>query len=216
LGEKVLLEGAQGTFLDITYGTYPFVTSSQTIAAGICAGAGVGPTRISHTLGVVKAYTTRVGNGPFPTELFDQGIFLNHQQAREIGTTTGRKRRIGWFDAVLVRRAIMLNGIDSMAITKLDILTGLESVKICIGYQSNGVNMDTFPLTEKEFESVTPVYETHPGWQESLRDVQAVDELPVHAKNYLKRIEALCKIPVSLLSVGPERERTLALKNLFS
>jgi len=214
-GAAVLFEGAQGTFLDITTGTYPFVTSANTVAGGLCVGAGVGPTRIDHTLGVIKAYTTRVGNGPLPTEVTEGDIFLDHHRAREYGTTTGRKRRIGWFDAVLARRAVRLNGMDSLAITKLDILDGLDQVKICTGYQIHGKRIETLPSLAEEFEKVLPIYETHPGWNEDTTEVTSWDELPENARKYLERIEVLCKTPISMVSVGPERDRTLILQQIF-
>ena len=164
--ETMLFEGAHGTFLDITFGTYPFVTSSSTLSAGICAGAGIGPTSIDHTLGVVKAYTTRVGNGPLPTALTpeEESKFLDHQQAREVGTTTGRKRRLAWFDAPLVRRSVQLNGVDSMAVTKLDVLDKLSEIKICTGYKLDGNELSYFPASSEVLGRVEPIYETHKGW----------------------------------------------------
>jgi adenylosuccinate synthase len=213
--ENVLLEGAQGTFLDITHGTYPFVTSSNTIAAGICTGAGVGPNRIDHVLGVVKAYTTRVGHGPMPTEINDNETFLDHKQAREFGTTTGRKRRVGWFDAVVVRQAAQLNGFDSMAVTKLDILDSLKEIKIGVGYQLNGKQIDFLPSQIHELENVQPIYETLPGWCSPTTHIGHFEQLPSNAKSYLKRLETLCKTPISVVSLGPERERTLILSHPF-
>jgi adenylosuccinate synthase len=214
--EHVLFEGAQGTFLDITSGTYPFVTSSNTVAAGICVGAGIGPSYIDHTLGVVKAYTTRVGNGPLPSEVEDDQYFLDHDQAREYGTTTGRKRRIGWFDAVLVKTAICLNGLQSMALTKLDILDNLREIKICTGYHFHGKLQQHLPSIADDFALLEPVYETLPGWNTPTHQLTKYEDLPTNAKNYLKRIETLCGIPISLISVGPERENTIILKDLFS
>lgn len=214
-GEKVLLEGAQGTFLDITFGTYPFVTSSQTIAAGICAGAGVGPTRIQHTLGIVKAYTTRVGHGPFPTEMEKGEALIDPHLAREIGTTTGRKRRIGWFDAILVQQAIRLNGVDSIALMKLDILDHLDEIKVCVGYKnSSGEVLTSFPAIEREFGLVQPIYEVMVGWRSSTKFIRHFEQLPIQAAAYIQRIEALCKVPISIVSVGPERESTLILRDL--
>lgn len=214
--ENVLFEGAQGTFLDISLGTYPFVTSSNTIAGGICAGAGVGPTRIDHTIGVIKAYTTRVGNGPLPTEVEENERFLDHHQAREYGTTTGRKRRIGWFDAVLARTAVRFNGVDSIALTKLDVLDHLENIKICVGYQIHGLRLDHVPYLSEDLEKIVPIYETVPGWKVSTSHIDHYDNLPEHAKNYLMKIEALCGAPISMISLGPERERTIILKDIFS
>lgn len=215
--EPVLFEGAHGTFLDVTFGSYPFVTSSSTIAAGVCAGAGIGPTRIDHTLGVVKAYTTRVGNGPLPTALTadEERGFLGHTEAREVGTTTGRKRRLGWFDAPLVRHSVHLNGADSLAITKLDVLDKLPEIKICVGYKRAGKQLSTFPASAQEWESIQPIYETHPGWQSSTREIGSLEDLPKKAKNYLERLEELSEAPISFLSTGPERHQTLKLRDLF-
>lgn len=214
--ENVLFEGAQGTFLDITSGTYPFVTSSNTVAAGICVGAGIGPSHIHHTLGVVKAYTTRVGNGPLPSEVEDNQTFLDHRQAREYGTTTGRKRRIGWFDAVLVKTAVRLNGLQSMALTKLDILDNISEIKICTGYYLHNQLVHNLPTIANDFALLKPVYETLPGWNTPTSAITEYDALPINAKNYLKRIEELCGIPISLISIGPGRENTIILKDVFS
>jgi adenylosuccinate synthase len=214
--ENVLFEGAQGTFLDISLGTYPFVTSSNTIAGGICAGAGVGPTRIDHTIGVIKAYTTRVGNGPLPTEVQEDESFLDHHQAREYGTTTGRKRRIGWFDAVLARTAVRLNGIDSIALTKLDILDHLDNIKICVGYQIHGTRLNHIPCLTEDLEKIVPIYETFPGWKTSTSDIDNYNDLPANAKKYLAKIEQLCGAPISMISLGPQRDRTIILKDIFS
>lgn len=215
-GETMLFEGAHGTFLDTTFGTYPFVTSSSTLAAGICAGAGIGPTYIDHTLGVVKAYTTRVGNGPLPTALTaeEESKFLNHDQAREVGTTTGRKRRLAWFDAPLVRRAVQLNGVDSMAVTKLDILDSLAEIKICTGYKLDGKELSYFPASSEVLARVEPIYETHKGWLQSTKDATTFEDLPELARSYLARIEELCEAPISFISTGPERHQTLILGDL--
>lgn len=214
--ENVLFEGAQGTFLDISLGTYPYVTSSHTIAGGICAGAGVGPTRIDHTIGVMKAYTTRVGNGPLPSEVHEHENFLDHFEAREYGTTTGRKRRIGWFDAVLARTAVRLNGIDSVAITKLDVLDTLEEIKICVGYQIHGARLDHIPYLTEDLEKIVPLYEVVPGWRSSTSHIDCYQDLPAQAKKYLSKIEELCGAPISMISLGPQREKTIILKDIFS
>ena len=201
--DKILLEGAQGVALDVTFGTYPFVTSSQTISGGICAGAGVGPTRVDEVIGVLKSYTTRVGNGPFPTELAEseQGLFPGNEAAREVGTTTGRPRRIGWFDAVMARRAVALCGVTSIALTKLDILDGHQEIKICKGYGS-----ENFPVTSKDFESLNIEYEVMEGWMCETRGVRKWSDMPEKAKRYVERIEELCGAPIDLVSVGPGRE----------
>lgn len=216
-GEKVLFEGAHGTLLDITFGTFPYVTSSSTIASGVLAGAGVGPTSIKHTLGVVKAYTTRVGNGPFPSELSmkEQTHFLDHKAAREIGTTTGRKRRLGWFDAPLVRYAINLNGVNSVAVTKLDILDTLSEIKICVGYKVGKEELKDASDCAFQLSDVEPIYEAHPGWLKSTKEIKSMEDLPVNARKYLDRLQELCGVPLSILSFGPERERTLQLKKDF-
>lgn len=213
--ENILFEGAQGTFLDITLGTYPFVTSSNTVAGGICIGAGVGPSCLDHTLGVVKAYTTRVGNGPLPSETTEDDTFLDHRIAREYGTTTGRKRRIGWFDAVLARTAVRLNGLQSIALTKLDVLDQLDSIKICVGYQLGDKRLDHIPSLAEDLEKVLPIYEVMQGWKSSTTDIATYDQLPQEAKNYLHRIEELCKVPISMISLGPERSRTIILRDFF-
>lgn len=216
LGENVLFEGAQGTFLDITTGTYPYVTSSNTDAGGICTGSGIGPSRINHTLGVIKAYTTRVGLGPFPTEVKDDDVFLDNYAAREFGTTTRRKRRIGWFDAVLAKAATRLNGFNSMAVTKLDVLDELETLKICLAYEIDGKRVESVPYLAEELERAIPIYETLPGWKTSTTSASKFDDLPVEAQNYIKRIESLTGAPVSMISVGPEREQTIQLHNIFA
>lgn len=211
--ENILFEGAQGALLDVTFGTYPFVTSSCTLSGGVCTGLGMGPSRIGTTIGVVKAYTTRVGNGPFPSELAEAEMrnFPDHQVSREMGTTTGRKRRLGWFDACLTRHAVCLNGVDSLAITKIDILDQLDEIRICTGYKNGG----HFPVTQEELEHVEPIYETHRGWKESTRDVRIYKDLPPLAKAYLRRIEELCAVPISIISVGPEREKTIWLDRFY-
>ncbi len=215
--KNVLFEGAHGTLLDIGYGTYPFVTSSSTLSSGVSCGAGIGPSRIDHTLGIVKAYTTRVGAGPLPTALneAEQKLFLDNITAREVGTTTGRNRRMGWFDACLVRFAACLNGMDSLALTKLDVLDRLEEIKICTAYRLDGKLLETPPPVIEDLERVEPVYETLPGWQCSTTDVVSWDQLPANAIAYVNRICELVHTPLSVLSVGPERERTLFIQDLM-
>lgn len=200
-GESILLEGAQGTGLDNTFGHHPYVTSSNTTAGGIVAGAGIGPSRITHTLGVAKAYSTRVGNGPLPTE---EANIPFASWAHEIGTTTGRQRRIGWFDAVVVKRAAEINGLDSLAVTKLDILDGLDHIKICTGYEPDGM-----PSNFEDLLAVKPIYETLSGWKGSTKGATDINQLPKEAKAYLERIEALCDTPISLISTGPKREQLI-------
>lgn len=215
-GAHVLFEGAQGALLDISSGTYPFVTSSPTTAGGICTGIGIGPKCLDHIVGVFKAYVTRVGTGPFPTEVTDDEVFLDHVTAREFGTTTGRKRRLGWFDGVLARTAVRLNSMDSFAITKLDILDTVETIKICTGYALDGKTLDRPPARAQDLARVKPLYEEHPGWGVSTTDATSFEELPDNAKRYIARIETLCGIPASIISVGPERSRTFILRDLFT
>ncbi len=213
--KKVLFEGAHGTLLDITFGTYPYVTSSSTISSGVSGGAGIGASRIGHTIGVVKAYTTRVGSGPLPSALTEeeQDFFLDHVTAREIGTTTGRKRRIGWFDACLVRYAACLNGMDSLALTKLDVLDHLHEIKICTRYRLHGKEVDYPPPLIEDLNQVQPVYETMAGWKCSTKEISSYEELPQEAKNYIARLCELVKTPLSILSFGPDREKTLYSNN---
>lgn len=215
--KKVLFEGAHGTYLDQTFGTYPYVTSSSTIAAGVAAGAGIGPSKIDHVIGVVKAYTTRVGNGPLPTALTEEESlsFLSNAEAREVATTTGRMRRMGWFDAPLVKQALRLNGADSMALMKLDVLDSLAEIKICIGYRLEGKLIEDLPSQTKDWEKMEAVYETLPGWNQSTKEVTSYNELPEKAVKYLQRIEELCECPISILSYGPQREKTIHIGRLF-
>jgi len=215
--KNVLFEGAHGTLLDLTFGTYPFVTSSSTIASGVCGGAGIGPSCIDHTLGVVKAYTTRVGAGPLPSALTEQEkqMFLDHAAAREIGTTTGRYRRMGWFDACLVRHAASLNGMDSLALTKLDVLDSLKEIKICTGYRLYGKLLDSPPPLVEDLEQVEPVYEIMPGWNQSTKEIASFDKLPEEAMRYIERICELVNTPLSILSLGPEREKTVFIQDLL-
>ncbi|MDS1271495.1 adenylosuccinate synthase [Lipingzhangella sp. LS1_29] len=213
-GKTVYLEGSQGTLLDIDHGTYPFVTSSSPTAGGACSGAGIGPTRMTKVVGILKAYTTRVGSGPFPTELFDEAGDWLRQAGHEYGVTTGRNRRCGWFDAVIARYATRVNGITDFFLTKLDVLTGLEQVPICVGYDVAGTHHDEIPLTQTEFHHVTPVYEYLPGWDSDISNVRSFNELPAAAQTYVRRIEELAGAPVSAIGVGPGRDQTLELRSL--
>lgn len=218
LEKKVLFEGAQGALLDGTLGTYPYVTSSCTIAGGVCSGAGVGPTQINHTVGIMKAYMTRVGNGPFPTELTvsEKELFPSNKKSREIGVTTGRLRQMGWFDAVITRHAIRINGANSIALTKLDILDQLASIKICVEYELDGKRLCSPPVIAEELDEVIPVYEELPGWLEDTSNISSYEELPENAKKYLKRLEELCHTPISMISYGPERDKILHLIDPFA
>lgn len=214
-GEKVLFEGAQGTLLDIDHGTYPYVTSSSPIAGGACIGAGVGPTRINRVIGVIKAYTTRVGEGPFPTELLDKTGEEMRANGHEFGTTTGRARRCGWFDAVIARYAARVSGLSDFAVTKLDVLTGLETLKICVGYRVNEEILTEFPQSQKIFQQCRPLYEELPGWQEDITNVRRFEDLPEAARNYVQRIEVLTGVPATLVAVGPGREQTIVRGEIF-
>jgi adenylosuccinate synthase len=212
-GQQVLFEGAQGTHLDIDHGTYPFVTSSNTVSGNACCGAGVGPKAISDVVGIVKAYTTRVGAGPFTTELFDDiGDYIQEKGA-EFGATTGRRRRCGWLDTVVLNNSVRLNGLTGLAITKLDVLGGLEEIKICSAYLYKGERMEAFPANLKVLESCEPIYETLPGWKEDISHLRRYDDLPTNVRGYLKRIEELTGVPVQIVSVGPGREQTIVLNN---
>ena len=208
-GKNILFEGAQGTFLDVDHGTYPFVTSSNTLAGGACAGTGIGPTRINEVLGIVKAYTTRVGSGPFPTELLDNDGELLQSEGHEFGATTGRPRRCGWFDALLVRQAVRLNGITSMAVMKLDVLDKFDTLKIAVSYRlSNGEHTENLP---RSLENVTPVLEEMPGWKCNSAGITEYDQLPRKMLAYLERISELVGAKVSIISTGPKREETIVL-----
>jgi adenylosuccinate synthase len=207
--ETVLLEGAQATLLDVDHGTYPFVTSSNPTAGGACVGSGIAPTRISQVIGVIKAYTTRVGAGPFPTELFDENGAHLSKVGVEFGTTTGRPRRCGWFDAVVGRYAVRVNGITDLVVTKLDVLSGLPKVPICVGYEVDGERLDEMPMTQTAFHHATPVYEELDGWWEDISKARDVAELPETAQRYIARIEELCGAQVSVVGVGPGREENV-------
>lgn len=206
---RVLFEGAQGTMLDIDYGTYPYVTSSNCTAGGACTGAGIAPNRIHSVVGVTKAYTTRVGEGPFPTELHTSTGVRLREEGQEFGATTGRPRRVGWFDAVVARYAVMLNGIDSLAVTKLDVLDGLPALKICVAYRTGRRRVESMPHGRREFARCRPIYEEMPGWQEPTGAVRSFDELPARAKAYLKRLSDLSGAPVGWVSVGAQRDQTI-------
>ncbi len=214
-GKNILFEGAQGTQLDIDHGTYPFVTSSNTVAGGACCGAGVGPSKIDYVIGICKAYTTRVGSGPFPTELFDDTGNHLQQKGGEFGATTGRKRRCGWLDGVVLKDAVRINGLDGLAITKLDVMSGLDPVKICTKYDVHGSGYKTMPANIRLVEAARPVYHEVPGWREDIAGCKAVEELPKAAQDYVRAIEDMAQVPLAILSVGPGREQTIMLKNPF-
>jgi adenylosuccinate synthase len=214
-GARILFEGAQGTMLDIDHGTYPFVTSSNTVSGQAAAGSGMGPGSVGFVLGITKAYTTRVGEGPFPTELTDEiGQFLG-EKGHEFGTVTGRKRRCGWFDAVLVRQAVAINGMTGMALTKLDVLDGLDELKICVGYRLDGKEIDYLPATLGATERLEPIYETLEGWKETTAGARRWSDLPAQAVKYVRHIEELVGAPVTLLSTSPEREDTILVRDPF-
>lgn len=214
-GQNVLFEGAQGTLLDLDHGTYPYVTSSHPIAGAACIGAGLGPTQISKVLGVVKAYTTRVGEGPFPTELNDNvGKHLS-SVGNEFGTTTGRPRRCGWFDAIITKYSVRTGGLTSMAVTKLDVLTGLDTLKICTGYRHGNEVITEFPASLKVLAECEPIYEEMPGWSEDITSATKIEDLPIAAQNYLARISELSGVPVSILGVGTRRSQTIILDEMF-
>jgi adenylosuccinate synthase len=214
-GSRILFEGAQGTLLDIDHGTYPFVTSSNTVAGQAAAGSGMGPGSVGYVLGITKAYTTRVGEGPFPTEQENEiGQFLG-EKGHEFGTVTGRKRRCGWFDAVLVKQAVATNGITGIALTKLDVLDGLEEIKICVGYKLDGKTIDYLPASQGTQARVEPIYETLPGWQGTTVGARTWKELPAEAVKYVRHVEELIGCPVALLSTSPEREDTILVHDPF-
>jgi adenylosuccinate synthase len=214
-GKNVMFEGAQGALLDIDHGTYPYVTSSNTTAGGACTGSGVGPRELDYVLGIVKAYTTRVGSGPFPTELFDEDGDHLGTKGHEFGATTGRKRRCGWLDAVALRRSLQINSVTGMCITKLDVLDGMETIKICTGYNLDGKEIDTPPVGADRFEECKPVFIEMPGWKESTVGAKTYDELPKAAQDYLRKVEELCECPVDIISTGPDRAETIVLRHPF-
>ncbi|WP_432833354.1 adenylosuccinate synthase [Dactylosporangium sp. CA-092794] len=214
-GRTVLLEGAQATMLDMDHGTYPFVTSSNPTAGGACVGAGIPPTAITRVIGVTKAYTTRVGSGPFPTELFDENGVHLRKVGREYGTTTGRERRTGWYDAVVAKYATRLNGITDLVVTKLDVLSGLETVPLCVAYDIEGKRTDDMPMTQTEFHHATPVYEELPGWWEDISQARTFEDLPANAQRYIERIEELAGTRVSIVGVGPGRDENVVRHSLL-
>ncbi len=213
--KQVLFEGAQGTHLDIDHGTYPYVTSSNTVAGNACCGSGVGPKDISGVIGIVKAYTTRVGEGPFPSELFDEIGDQIQKTGAEFGATTGRKRRCGWLDTVILKNAVRLNSLTGLAITKLDVLGGLDTLSICTGYEYKGSVLNDFPASLNVLAACQPVYETLPGWSEDISGLRKFDDLPQNAINYLKRIEEIAETPIQFVSIGPARDETIIVRNPF-
>lgn len=221
-GGSVLFEGAQGALLDIDHGTYPYVTSSNTTAGGAATGSGVGPANFDYIVGITKAYTTRVGSGPFPTELYDGDLLMDSvgahmaKQGQEFGSTTGRPRRCGWFDAVALRRSNQINSISGLCITKLDVLDGLDTISICVGYRQDGEERLTPPVGADAFATCEPIYESVPGWKESTVGVKSYDGLPENARNYLKRIEEITETPIDIISTGPDRNETIILRNPFN
>ncbi len=215
-GNRVLFEGAQGVMLDIDQGTYPYVTSSNPIAGGVTIGSGVGPTKIHQVIGVAKAYTTRVGDGPFPTELHDATGDHIREVGAEYGTTTGRPRRIGWFDSVVVRHARRVSGITGLAITKLDTLTGIDTLRICTAYKYNGEIIEEFPASLNVLAKCEPVYEELPGWHEDISGIRNINDLPENARHYIERITQLTGIPLSIFSVGPDREQTVVVRGIYA
>ena len=213
--KNILFEGAQGTQLDIDHGTYPFVTSSNTIAGNACNGSGFGPAHIDSVIGILKAYTTRVGSGPFPTELFDEAGEQLQAKGHEFGATTGRRRRCGWLDGVVANDSVRLNGLTGLALTKLDVLSGHEIIKMATSYELNGKTINAMPSNINQAASVVPVYESIAGWREEIEDVRDFDDLPAQAKNYIKRIEDFTEVKANIVSVGPDRAQTMLLKNPF-
>lgn len=214
-GQRILFEGAQGAMLDVDHGTYPFVTSSNTVAGQAAAGSGIGPKAMDYVLGITKAYTTRVGSGPFPTELEDEIGQRLGERGHEFGTVTGRRRRCGWFDAVMVRQAAKAGGIDGIALTKLDVLDGLETLKVCVGYSVDGERLDYLPALSASQSKVEPIYEELEGWSESTQGARSWAELPATAVKYIRRVEELIEVPVALLSTSPEREDTILVRDPF-
>ncbi len=214
-GDYVMFEGAQGTFLDIDQGTYPYVTSSNTVSGGVATGSGFGPRNIGYVLGIAKAYTTRVGGGPFPTELNDEiGDYLC-TKGREFGSVTGRRRRCGWYDAVAMRRSVILNSLTGLCLTKLDVLDELDEVKICVGYRKNGEEISSSPMAADDYVGIEPVYETMPGWKQSTFGIKKLEDLPQAARNYINRLVEVTGVPVDIISTGPDRDETIVMRDPF-
>jgi len=213
--KNILFEGAQGAHLDVDHGTYPYVTSSNPLSGAACAGAGIGPNQLHHVIGIVKAYTTRVGAGPFVTELTDETGDYIQERGKEFGATTGRRRRCGWLDLAVIRDSVRLNGLDSLAITKLDILTGLEKLQVCVGYELENEQINHRPASLKKMALCVPIYKEMPGWQEDISQARRMDQLPATALDYLKTIEEIAGVPMSIVSVGPGREETIMVKDPF-
>jgi len=214
-GKKLLFEGAQGALLDVDHGTYPYVTSSNCVAGAAAAGAGVGPQCLDYVLGITKAYSTRVGSGPFPTELFDEAGRHLADRGKEFGSVTGRPRRCGWFDAAALKRSIQINGVSGLCVTKLDVLDGFESIKLGIGYRVDGKMLDILPLGAAELEGCEAVYEELPGWVGSTSGIRTLDGLPANARAYLERVADVCQVPIDLISTGPDRNETIVLRHPF-
>jgi adenylosuccinate synthase len=214
-GRTVVLEAGQATQLDVDHGTYPFVTSSNATAGGACTGSGIPPTCITGVIAIVKAYTTRVGEGPFPTELLDVKGDRLREAGAEFGTTTGRPRRCGWFDAVIARYAARINGVTDFVLTKLDVLTGMEEVPVCVAYEVDGVRQDEMPMTQSEFAKAVPIYETFPGWAEDISHARKLDDLPRNARDYVAALEAMIGAPISAIGVGPGRDETITVRDLL-
>jgi adenylosuccinate synthase len=215
-GEVVLLEGSQGTLLDVDHGTYPFVTSSNPTAGGASTGSGIGPTKITRVVGIVKAYTTRVGSGPFPTELFDEDGEKLRSIGGEFGVTTGRSRRTGWYDALIARYAVRVNGLTDFFLTKLDVLTGWKKIPVCVAYEIDGKRVDELPASQTDFHHAKPIYEYLPGWSEDISSAKELKDLPVNARAYVKYLEEISGAPMSAIGVGPGRDQTIAVKDLIS
>jgi len=214
-GKNVLLEGSQGTLLDVDHGTYPFVTSSNPTAGGASTGSGIGPTKITRVIGILKAYTTRVGSGPFPTELFDEDGEALRKIGGEVGVTTGRNRRCGWFDAPIARYAVRVNGLTDFFLTKLDVLTGWEKIPVCVAYEVDGVRVEELPASQTDFHHAKPIYEYLPGWKENISKAKSVADLPNNAKEYVKFLEKVSGAPISAIGVGPGRDETIVVRDLI-
>jgi len=214
-GKNVLLEGSQGTLLDVDHGTYPFVTSSNPTAGGASTGSGIGPTKITRVIGILKAYTTRVGSGPFPTELFDEDGEALRKIGGEVGVTTGRNRRCGWFDAPIARYAVRVNGLTDFFLTKLDVLTGWERIPVCVAYEVDGVRVEELPASQTDFHHAKPIYEYLPGWKENISTSKSIDDLPVNAREYIKFLEKVSGAPISAIGVGPGRDETIVVRDLI-